>query len=626
MFCDDNNDARAKNTGMRPVLWLLLCAGMVLSAASESVSPLTRISAFLFNHAMNTVFPFFNFVNGFPLLGNRPLFHKIWYPPQKEERMIVTSFHAMAQHQYGVAFPDVFKEYYTGYRVPSCEDNEMHRRGEEIIDGAMAAARSTGARPMDAVRALTPRLPFDQPTLLAVGWNGVSFLQPDEIKYASNGVFGVAVLGKLLAKHQTTDTLGILMTHTVFSVHLQHHGNGAFAVDLSRFETYAPIPGYIGLGGKATFQYNGQDQRLQTTSLTWNGTTYTVFDDDQVEADFHMAKLTGWRLAEKAIIASLLGVTNLVVHVKDLHLELAAAFQAITVDAFASNPKHPVRRLFDPFIHRAVQSTNYNFRLLYEYDAAEFSLAPLNSTEQTRLIQEELQDNPLYLDELDMENYGRLRNMDDAFSNRTTPTTWFWKWHYRALTVQRLFETLVTEWINKNGVDFNNDALLQQWWKDLQTFLPALKRAVERETVPTAIVGNTFSGADTLTKDVLIRFARTMMVWLSWIHEDVGHSMAAFVYNPVHTPMCVPEDGNGIVLRSYLFNTAAYRGFVFLERAKLLGPPPDHWFSGASLDKAIFTAFQHDLRALGQTDSAFSDCDKTGFYSCVERVETGVSS
>ena len=40
----------------------------------------------------------------------------------------------------------------------------------------------------------------------------------------------------------------------------------------------------------------------------------------------------------------------------------------------------------DPFIHRSVQATNDNFKLLFEYRAAEFSLAPLGTDEQLKLI------------------------------------------------------------------------------------------------------------------------------------------------------------------------------------------------------------------------------------------------
>ena len=99
--------------------------------------------------------------------------------------------------------------------------------------------------------------------------------------------------------------------------------------------------------------------------------------DNQANKDFEQSKLSGWRFAEKKFIASLLSMTNLVLHVKDLHLELAAAFQAITFDAFSDKPDHPLRRLLDPFIHRSVQATNDNFALLFQYKAAEFSLAPL---------------------------------------------------------------------------------------------------------------------------------------------------------------------------------------------------------------------------------------------------------
>ena len=97
-----------------------------------------------------------------------------------------------------------------------------------------------------------------------------------------------------------------------------------------------------------------------------------------------------------------------------------------------------------------------------------------------------------------------------------------------------------------------DSAAVQAWWRDLQLYLPALKRAVDRDAVSasfSATCGATNScgwvGMEVLTKDGLRQLARTMMVWLSWIHEDVGHAAAAFVYNPVHTPMCVPEDGEG---------------------------------------------------------------------------------
>merc|ERR1719382_2131198 len=131
----------------------------------------------------------------------------------------------------------------------------------------------------------------------------------------------------------------------------------------------------------------------------------------------------------------------------------------------------------------------------------------------------------------------------------------------------------------------------------------------------------------------LKRVLRVLLVWLSWIHEDVGHSAASYVYNPVYTPMNVPEDGVGVPFKSWVFNVLAYRGFVFLERAVLLDKPPTHWFDTETCsgfmwwrtcetpetDKGLqcFENFQKDLRALGDTDIAFSQCEKTGFYSCV---------
>ena len=106
----------------------------------------------------------------------------------------------------------------------------------------------------------------------------------------------------------------------------------------------------------------------------------------------------------------------------------------------------------------------------------------------------------------------------------------------------------------------------------------------------------------------------------------VGHSASYLVYNPTLTPMQVAADGEGIPLNPVSFNTDAYRSFVFLERAPLLDPPPDFWFDAAAGDRQCYTNFQHALRTLGDSDTAFSECGTTGFYSCVENVETAVSS
>jgi hypothetical protein len=393
-------------------------------------------------------------------------------------------------------------------------------------------------------------------------------------------------------------------------------------LDLSSLEKYAPLPGYAKLGGGARFSFSGG--RLKTEEVHFGGKSYTPSEDnhDQANRAFRQNRLEGWRYAEKAVIASLLSMTNLVLHVKDLHLELAAAFQATTVDAFASDPTNPVRRLLDPFIHRSVQATNDNFRLLFDYKAAEFSLAPLPYDEQLKLIDESIRERPLNLAHLDMESYGSSRGMDPAFSQRSAQgqdRIWFWRWHYRAVTVQRLFDEMIGCWLDKNYGEggLEEDTLAQGWWQSMIKHIPSLRRAT--------VTSPDWAGPGALTKDTLRRVLRTLFTWLAWVHEDVGHSAAAYVYNPVHTPMCVPEDGEGVPIHSFVFNALAYRGFVFLERAKLLDEPPSFWFGGQG-DNQCFASFQDALRELGRSDPAFSECDKDGFYSCVDRIETAVSS
>merc|ERR1740121_3415705 len=98
-------------------------------------------------------------------------------------------------------------------------------------------------------------------------------------------------------------------------------------------------------------------------------------------------------------------------------------------------------------------------------------------------------------------------------------------------------------------------------------YLPSIRRATENHPE--------WANPNTLTPDTLVNVAKTLFTWLGWIHEDVGHAASAYVFNPVHTPMAVPLDGEGVPLLSWSFNVAAYRGFVFLNRAKLLGTPPD---------------------------------------------------
>eukprot|EP00928_Gymnodinium_smaydae_P017859 TRINITY_DN16819_c0_g1_i1.p1 TRINITY_DN16819_c0_g1~~TRINITY_DN16819_c0_g1_i1.p1 ORF type:complete len:738 (-),score=156.08 TRINITY_DN16819_c0_g1_i1:201-2360(-) len=605
-----------------------------------TANDLPRPVSYAFNVGTGAFFPYFNFVQGFKRPGFfqaiRWVFiglfygHDQWRPPVENETMGILSFQDYAKKYFGIEFKEsFFNDFFTGERVPSWEDNTAHSRGVKLLDAAVAAGRALGQEPMDQFRELEPRFAFDNRGLVAASWDGFSYLGPLDVKYASNGVFGIAVVEGLMEKYNNTkDVLGLLMTDSVFSAHLRRSAaTGEFSVDLESLARYAPIPGYAALGGRATFVEDGS--RLRTVKLEYAGKTFTNFDVPEVERDFEeRSKRSGWRFAQAAIIASLLAMTNLVMHVKDLHLELAAAFQAITVDAFAGEPKHPVRRLLDPFISRSVQATNDNFKLLFEYHAAEFSLAPLPHDEQLKLIADAVKEHPLNLADLDMERYGLLRAMEPNVSTGEAVISnkrWGWRWHYRALTVQRLFDELVACWLRAHAKDKSgdaeafvaNDKLLQAWWRAMLAHVPSLRRATE---------SNPEWASRELTAASLRRVLRTLMVWLSWIHEDVGHSAAAYVYNPVYTPMCVPEDGVGVPLKSWNFNVAAYRGFVFLNRAKLLDDPPAFWFDGNSACEACFYDFQESLRQLGANDDAFLDCDEGSFYSCTDRVETGVSS
>jgi hypothetical protein len=595
---------------------------------------------FATNMGTNVLFPFFNFVQGFQQTG---LFNSIWWnirklfgclppkwkPPVKGETMDVVSYDEYARtHFSNPVDAPFFKDYFTGNRIPSWEDNDNHRAGLALIDGTMKTARATGIEPMDLYAPVEPRFAFDNEALQKSAWDGFRYMGPLDIEYASNGIYGVAVVEQLMEKYNSSgEVLGVLMTDSVFSAHLKRDkATNLFHVDLDFMKEYKSIEGYAPLGGRASFVEDGQ--KLRTVMLEYNGTKYTNFDVPEVSTAYMQSKRSGWRMAEGAIIASLLSMTNLVMHVKDLHLELAAGFQATTVDAFASEPTHPVRLLMDPYISRSAQATNDNFKLLFEYHAAEFSLAPLSTAEQLRLIGDAVRDKPLNLATFDMETYGHDRNIDPLASTGaaiTNSSKWGWRWHYRALTVQRLYDKLISCWLQAHyGKDdevekkIASDGLLQAWYGAIIDHLPALKSAT-KENPEWAAPGK-------LTLRTLKNVLRTLFVWLSWIHEDVGHSAASYVYNPIHTPMNVPTDGVGVPALSWTFNALAYRGFVFLHRSVLMDEPPAFWFEGKDATRQCFTDFQESLAHLGRSDPAFSECDKTGFYSCVNRVETAVSS
>ncbi|CAK0803228.1 unnamed protein product [Prorocentrum cordatum] len=209
---------------------------------------------------------------------------------------------------------DFFDSYYTGDRVPSWEDNENHARGVELLGSGYQFAKKhvLGGEPMHQIRRMEPRFAFDNDGLVRTSWRGFSWFGPYDVKYASNGVHGVGVVDRLLHRFNTKDALGVLMTDSVFSAHLTYTASDAsFHLDLSSLEKYAPLPGYAKLGGGARFSFAGG--RLKTEEVHFGGKSYTPSEDnhDQANRAFRQNRLEGWRYAEKAVIASLLSMTNL---------------------------------------------------------------------------------------------------------------------------------------------------------------------------------------------------------------------------------------------------------------------------------------------------------------------------
>eukprot|EP01063_Lacrimia_lanifica_P029598 TRINITY_DN4559_c0_g1_i1.p1 TRINITY_DN4559_c0_g1~~TRINITY_DN4559_c0_g1_i1.p1 ORF type:complete len:484 (+),score=225.33 TRINITY_DN4559_c0_g1_i1:970-2421(+) len=480
------------------------------------------------------------------------------------------------------------------------------------LDVGIALARNFGFEPIESLYDMSDRFAFDNEGIIKATWNGFKYLKARDVAMASNGVHGV----KVVESYGTRDTLGVLMTDSVFSAHLVYNSaTDRYELDLSNLEGYTPLEGYMKIGGKAVFKLDKSLNRLNTTELVFFGETFSgnFHADAGTEAAYQNNQLVGWRKAEKAIIASLLSLTNLVMHVKDLHLELAAAFQAVSVDSFADDVDHPLSRLLRPFIHRSIQATNDNFKLLFDYNAAEFSLSPLPTQEQLKLIDTFIKDEPLALEDLDMANYAAKRNMPAE----ATGAHGFWRWHKRTAAIEAMYAKMMNCYIDANWAteaELLNDVAVQKWWGSMFDHIPALKRVNP---------DNGWAGR-TLTRKGLVNVLKVMTTWLSWVHEDVGHSAAAYVYNPVHTPMAVPADGKGIPFRMVSFNVAAYRGFVFLNRAKLLDAPPADWHVGK--DEQCYLDFQEALRDLGDNNPDFAKCGADGFYSCVDQVETAVSS
>lgn len=590
-------------------------------------------AAFYNNIAGSVLYERMNFLRGFEFWGKWPLVGAVqgarWVAPVAGEGSNVVKFSDMSPIDYG---PDAafMQKFFSGEHVPSNEQDSGHDMGMSMITSSLKGADVTCL-----TAAMLPRFPFDHNMLMKAAWDGFTWFDYHEFKYASNGDFGYQVAKMRQAEQgNTEDILGLVMSETVFSAHLTYNAaKTQFELDLTDMEQFLPIAGYAAMGGKATFVFDntfGKYGRLRTTSITYGGKTFgpSDFANPQTLLDEKNNIWTGWRFAEKCILASLCAQTNLIMHVKGLHMEIAAAFQGTTIESFKTNVKHPLRRLLDQFTHRNIQSTNGNWDLLFANRAAEFSLAPLPGGEQLKMIGWYVANKPLSMSTMSMPEFAAVRGMS-AFSVKPTnnaqgrPTQFFWRWHYRALKAQVMFTDLLNCWVEKNYAGNWNtlitDPLVVAWWNKMKVALPSISRAVDVDPVWIS------NGA--LTKDSLTKVVTTIMTWVTHIHEDVGHSASYIVYNPVITPMQVPKDGIGVPFNSFAYNTNAYRTFVFLERAKLLEEPADFWFlEGTKADKVCYTNMQATYQGLGNTDDAFSDCGPKGFYSCVEHVETSVSS
>ena len=92
-------------------------------------------------------------------------------------------------------------------------------------------------------------------------------------------------------------------------------------------------------------------------------------------------------------------------------------------------------------------------------------------------------------------------------------------------------------------------------------------KAVQSAAKPSVDVAKELAKLPPLNVETLSRVLRTLFLWTSWIHEDVGHSFGSFIYNPVHTPGFVPADGKGIPTPALIYRVAMFRNFVAVERS-----------------------------------------------------------
>lgn len=389
-----------------------------------------------------------------------------------------------------------FRKLYTGKQAPAWESHVGQDRAFEQVAAGVAAARKAGLEPSAVAANSAGRFAFDLEGILFMLGEGFGWYDLNQTQYASNGAFGAALVEQYLAKDDyfSGDVLGFIMTESALSMHLEALGpnSSLLQVNLSALERYAPLPGFARLGGQAVF--TPKDGRLKTVLLQYGGHTYTNFSDPRSDADFAKNKLSGWRFAEKAIIASLLAKTQLLTHVKLIHMELAPVLQAVTTN-LPDHSGHRIKMMLEPFIQRSIQATNNNIKAWFEFRAGEFGFAPLPMEEQAKLLADALRQHPVNLSNLDMENYAQARGMQKHVTmqgRRLGSSTWQWKWHHRALQVQRKYKAMIRNWIQYayQGNDFNlqADAGLRLWWVNMFKHMPALSAAAKGSWLPNVSV------------------------------------------------------------------------------------------------------------------------------------------
>ncbi|CAJ1396769.1 unnamed protein product [Effrenium voratum] len=368
-----------------------------------------------------------------------------------------------------------FETLYTAAEAPSWEDGHGQHAVMRMAEKGLAAARAAGLDPNKAAADVGPgtRFAFDLEGLLTVLQEGFYWSTLSHKSYASNGAFGASTLEVMLqAGDRGSDVLSILMSESQLGMHLTVDGS-LLVADLTDLERYQPLPGFAPLGGKAVFSVEGA--KLKTVRLEYNGTVYDTSQDPLADAVFERSVLKGRLFAEKAIIASLLAKTQLLVHVRTIHMELAPTLQAVTLRALKGFKQHPLRQFLEPFITRNIQATNNNLKLWFEFRAAEFGLAPLSVEEQMKLIAADSEKAPLNLADMDMEHLAEVRGW--------AALGWTPRWYQRALKVQRLFDTLIREWaqgaFEGDDRDLQQDEGVNQWWEQIFAFMPSLQLAAK---------------------------------------------------------------------------------------------------------------------------------------------------